>query len=76
MITRGVTSVRSPVRNLCWFQPDITHEMFVDAVVHAFQKEYGINEDVHEIGETRDILDIAHVKEGMDELPVRSTHFQ
>jgi lipoate-protein ligase A len=46
MITRGVASVRSPVRNLCWFQPEITHEAFVAAVVRAFREEYGVDEDV------------------------------
>ncbi|KAF8827262.1 hypothetical protein HHX47_DHR5000534 [Lentinula edodes] len=42
METKGVASVRSPVRNLQQFNRGVTHEAFVDAVVHEFSKEYGI----------------------------------
>lgn len=42
METKGVASVRSPVRNLQQFNRGVTHEAFVDAVVHEFNEEYGI----------------------------------
>lgn len=46
MITKGVASVRSPVCNLQQFSPTIVHELFTDAVVSEFQKEYGISAPV------------------------------
>lgn len=71
MITRGVASVRSPVRNLCWFNPDISHDAFVEAAIRAFCEEYGINEVVHEVDETEDLLSIPYIRDGMAELTVR-----
>lgn len=38
MQTKGVASVRSPVRNLQRF--NVTHESFVEAVVREFREEY------------------------------------
>jgi len=46
MITRGVASVRSPVKNLQEFSPAVTHENFVRAMVQAFRQEYHIEEPV------------------------------
>ena len=46
METKGVASVRSPVRNLQQYEPSVTHEHFVRAVVESFQDEYAINEPV------------------------------
>ncbi|KAI0036064.1 hypothetical protein K488DRAFT_76244 [Vararia minispora EC-137] len=69
MVTRGVASVRSPVRNLCCFQPDTTHESFVDAVVREFREEYGVNEDIYEVTESEDFLRIPYIYDGMTELP-------
>lgn len=46
METRGVASVRSPVRNLQQYEQSATHERFVRAVVEGFQDEYNINETV------------------------------
>ena len=46
MITRGVASVRSPVKNLQEFSPAMTHDKFVQAVVRAFREEYHIEEHV------------------------------
>ncbi|KZV77137.1 Lipoyltransferase and lipoate-protein ligase, partial [Peniophora sp. CONT] len=68
MVTRGVASVRSPVRNLCWFNPDISHDAFVEAVIRAFREEYGISEEVCEVDETEDLLSIPYIREGMAEL--------
>ncbi|KAA1466615.1 Lipoyltransferase and lipoate-protein ligase [Dentipellis sp. KUC8613] len=68
MITKGVASVRSPVRNLCDFQPNITHEAFVDAVVQAFRDEYGISAPVREV-EENESSSIPYIRDGMAELP-------
>ena len=46
METKGVASVRSPVRNLQQFNAEVTHEAFVDAVVSAFREHYDIHEEV------------------------------
>ncbi|KAI0303928.1 hypothetical protein BC826DRAFT_980470 [Russula brevipes] len=46
MITRGVASVRSPVKNLQEFNPTVTHAQFVGAMVQAFREEYHIGEPV------------------------------
>ena len=34
------------MRNLQHFNPEVTHERFVDAVVAAFRHEYGVDEEV------------------------------
>lgn len=34
------------MRNLQHFNPEVTHERFVDAVVAAFRDEYGVDEEV------------------------------
>lgn len=46
MQTKGVASVRSPVRNLQSFNPTVSHEAFVDAVISSFRDEYGIDGEV------------------------------
>ncbi len=46
MITRGVASVRSSVKNLQEFNPSVTHDDFVRAVVQAFREEYYVEEPV------------------------------
>ena len=46
MKTKGVASVRSPVRNLQQYKPNISHEDFVHAVVREFQDHYNIRETV------------------------------
>lgn len=42
METKGVASVRSPVRNLQHFNTGVTHEGFVDAVIREFREEYPV----------------------------------
>ncbi|KAF9462002.1 Lipoyltransferase and lipoate-protein ligase [Collybia nuda] len=69
MITKGVASVRSPVCNLQQFSPTIVHELFVDAVVSEFQKEYSINAPVVHIEETDQMKNIEYIRRGLDELP-------
>ncbi len=44
MITRGVASIRSPVKNLQEFSPTVTHDKFVRAMVQAFREEYHVGE--------------------------------
>ena len=46
MVTRGVASVRSPVKNLREFSPPITHYTFVKAMVQTFREEYHVKEPV------------------------------
>ena len=40
LFTKGVASVRSPVRNLAHFVPDVSHEGFVQAMARAFAEEF------------------------------------
>ncbi|KIK64683.1 hypothetical protein GYMLUDRAFT_39668 [Collybiopsis luxurians FD-317 M1] len=80
METKGVASVRSPVRNLQYYHPAVTHQGFVDAVVREFREEYGIgigenggeDEDelqiVNEEGGYR-YRDVDYIRTGMAELP-------
>lgn len=46
MDTRGVASVRSPVRNLQQYGASVSHEKFVEAVIDSFRKEYSIDSEV------------------------------
>jgi lipoate-protein ligase A len=46
MVTRGVASIRSPVKNLQEFSPAVTHDKFVRAMVQAFREEYHVGEPV------------------------------
>lgn len=46
MVTKGVASVRSPVCNLQQFNVNVSHGDFSDAVVKAFQDEYGVDQEV------------------------------
>ncbi|GJE84883.1 lipoyltransferase and lipoate-protein ligase [Phanerochaete sordida] len=68
METKGVASVRSPVRNLQQFNPDVHYEGFVQAVIDVFQYHYGIREEVHEVEETAEAKSIPYIRDGMAEL--------
>lgn len=46
MHTKGVASVRSPVRNIVQSTASVTHEAFVGAVIRSFKEEYAIDEEV------------------------------
>ena len=46
MHTKGIASVRSPVRNLQQYDDSVTHEKFVEAVIDSFRQEYSIDEPV------------------------------
>ncbi|KAJ3838556.1 hypothetical protein F5878DRAFT_165107, partial [Lentinula raphanica] len=71
METKGVASVRSPVRNLQQFKRGVTHGAFVEAVMHEFRKEYGLlgNDDKVQMIDEDDCRDIEYIQHGMSELP-------
>lgn len=51
MRTKGVASVRSPVRNLVQSSASATHEAFVHAIIQSFREEYAIDETVSKLFE-------------------------
>ncbi|PCH40972.1 Lipoyltransferase and lipoate-protein ligase [Wolfiporia cocos MD-104 SS10] len=67
--TKGVESVRSPVRNLQQFNPSIVHDEFVSAVVNAFREEYGVDEPICTVEEDEGTTGIEYIRTGMAELP-------
>ncbi|RDB20159.1 Lipoate-protein ligase A [Hypsizygus marmoreus] len=68
MVTKGVASVRSPVCNLQRFSDAISHDNFMNAVVHEFQKEYGLQSSPQMIDQTEDLEILDYIRKGMDEL--------
>lgn len=46
MVTKGVASVPSPVRNLSETSKDVDHERFVEAVAEQFARKYGVSNEV------------------------------
>ncbi|KAI9574432.1 hypothetical protein HD554DRAFT_35481 [Boletus coccyginus] len=68
MHTKGVASVRSPVRNLVQSSASATHEAFVDAVIQSFREEYAIDEEPYFVHETSPYLEDEYFKAGMSEL--------
>ncbi|KAF8450260.1 hypothetical protein L210DRAFT_2377354 [Boletus edulis BED1] len=68
MHTKGVASVRSPVRNLLQSSASATHEGFVDAVIESFRQEYAIDEQPCFVHETSQYLEDEYFKAGMSEL--------
>lgn len=56
MITRGVASIRSPVKNLQEFSLAVTHDKFVRAMVQAFREEYHVGEPVRPCNKVVSIL--------------------
>ncbi|THH13797.1 hypothetical protein EW146_g6460 [Bondarzewia mesenterica] len=69
MVTRGVASIRSPVRNLNEFQPHLLHDEFVHEVVQAFRDEYDVHEPVQSVTYDADTMNIDEIRHGMAELP-------
>ncbi|KAF7789355.1 hypothetical protein EIP86_000299 [Pleurotus ostreatoroseus] len=65
MHTKGIASVRSPVRNLQQYDDSVTHEKFVEAVIDSFRQEYS----VYEVEENEEAKTIEYIHHGMDELP-------
>jgi len=68
MITKGVASVRSPVRNLQDFSSDVTHERFVEAMIESFREEYGVSEEAEYVDKSEELLQIPYICNGMSEL--------
>ncbi|KAH9961406.1 hypothetical protein BJV74DRAFT_787701 [Russula compacta] len=69
MVTRGVASVRSPVKNLQEPSPTVTHDKFVGAMVQAFREEYHIEEPVRPMSQAEDATDIPYIRDSMTQLP-------
>lgn len=46
MVTKGVASVPSPVRNLREWSKEIEHEKFVEVVAREFADKYGLSGEV------------------------------
>ncbi|KAF5365842.1 hypothetical protein D9757_012807 [Collybiopsis confluens] len=71
METKGVASVRSPVRNLQQSYEEVTHDRFVQAVAKAFREEYGVDSEgtgeIQVIGEKR-YRDVEYIQKGINEL--------
>jgi hypothetical protein len=67
---RGVSSVRSPVRNLQDFRPDLDHETFVSSVINSFAARFGVEEKYAVVDEAM-MLENNYIASGMEELLVR-----
>ncbi|TIB16114.1 hypothetical protein E3P92_01419 [Wallemia ichthyophaga] len=46
MVTKGVSSVRSPVKNIIEWQPHITHDTFVAAVIKKFEEHHKVDKKI------------------------------
>ena len=46
MITKGVASVRSPVKNVIHWKNDISHDEFVQAVIRKFIENHNSNNPI------------------------------
>lgn len=68
MYTKGVGSVRSPVCNLIQYDPRITHDMFVDAVIDSFRAEYCVDDESCVVDETPEYTSDEYFRAGMAEL--------
>ncbi|KAF9527963.1 hypothetical protein CPB83DRAFT_814445 [Crepidotus variabilis] len=68
IVTKGVASVRSPVCNLRHHSQSISHNHFVEAVVSEFRKEYSIDNDIHYIGDTKELRSVEYIQDGIDDL--------
>lgn len=69
---RGVSSVRSPVRNLRDFRPNLDHEKFVSSVISSFSAEFGVEEKYVVVDEAM-MLENNYIASEMEELLVRSS---
>ncbi|CCM01759.1 uncharacterized protein FIBRA_03825 [Fibroporia radiculosa] len=78
MHTKGVASVRSPVRNLQHFNPLADHIQFVQAVVGAFRSEYQVDEEllngppalqIYYVEDNIESRSIEYIRNGIEELP-------
>ncbi|BGP37091.1 hypothetical protein JCM10449v2_000995 [Rhodotorula kratochvilovae] len=67
MVTKGVASVPSPVRNLRETSSTISHERFVEAVADQFAQKYGVSREVKRIDEG-ELETNGYAREVVDEL--------
>ncbi|KAF9226770.1 Lipoyltransferase and lipoate-protein ligase [Gyrodon lividus] len=68
MNTKGVASVRSPVRNLVQSSTTATHQAFVETMVRSFREEYGIDEEPCFVDEAPEYVEDEYFRVGMTEL--------
>lgn len=46
MVTKGVASVPSPVRNLREWSQEVDHDAFVGVVAEEFARKYGLSSEI------------------------------
>ncbi|KZT36692.1 Lipoyltransferase and lipoate-protein ligase [Sistotremastrum suecicum HHB10207 ss-3] len=68
MTTKGVASVRSPVRNLIEWKRSFSHDEFCNAVIEAFREHYQCRDRVEYVEERSSIAHTSYVQNGMTEL--------
>ncbi|KAF5322645.1 hypothetical protein D9619_000244 [Psilocybe cf. subviscida] len=68
IVTKGVSSVRSPVCNLQRHDLAASHERFTSAVISQFRQEFGISSNVCTVTDTDSIKDMNYIHDGMAEL--------
>ncbi|KAI0321960.1 hypothetical protein OF83DRAFT_1096648 [Amylostereum chailletii] len=68
MKTKGVASVRSPVKNLAEYRPQVSHHAFMNAMVQAFREEYDVDEPVHEVNDDPATVKNNGIDSGMKQL--------
>ncbi|TFL05826.1 Lipoyltransferase and lipoate-protein ligase [Pterulicium gracile] len=68
MISKGVSSVRSPVCNLNQVKPGVTHDEFVQSVIKEFSAEFSTDNKVHEVDMTEELCSVDYIQRGMREL--------
>ncbi|GAA6048579.1 hypothetical protein NBRC10513_000655 [Rhodotorula toruloides] len=52
MVTKGVASVPSPVRNLRKWSKEVSHEKFVEVVAREFADKYGLSGEIKRVDES------------------------
>ncbi|GAA5914253.1 hypothetical protein JCM6882_003666 [Rhodosporidiobolus microsporus] len=67
MVTKGVASVPSPVRNLREWSTEIEHEKFVEVVAREFAKRYGGSGEIKRVDES-EVEKNDYVREVVEEL--------
>ncbi|BGP13163.1 hypothetical protein JCM10213v2_001082 [Rhodosporidiobolus nylandii] len=67
MVTKGVASVPSPVRNLREWSSEISHERFVEVVAKEFASKYNVREEITRIDDSEAERN-SYVREVVDEL--------
>lgn len=67
MVSKGVESVPSPVRNLREWDSSLTHDDFFNAVANQFSHHYGGDAQVHNVDES-ELDKKEYVRKGFEEL--------